>query len=132
MTPEEFKAELRRQNLTQRELCAEIDYGPGAVSMWATGRKPVPKLVEHYLLSRRGAAQDGGRPGDVRVRSDGVFTAVEVRTEAGEWRSLRGVQRVELVAAADDRLPEIRLTLIGGRADAIAKEDRVARQEAVS
>lgn len=49
MTPEAFKEYLEVLNKTQVGFAREIEVDPRTVRRWASGEKPVPKVVELLL-----------------------------------------------------------------------------------
>ena len=49
MTPDDFRATLKRRNLTQRTFAEMIGVVPNQVSRWAKGHAPVPRYAALIL-----------------------------------------------------------------------------------
>jgi transcriptional regulator with XRE-family HTH domain len=50
MTAAEFRETLAALGLTQRAFAAEVLVDIGTVNRWAKGRRPIPGIVDAYLL----------------------------------------------------------------------------------
>lgn len=62
MNPEQFKAALKQCGWTQKNLAGRLGLNTDTVSLWATGKSPVPGYVVEYMRVLELARQIVGKP----------------------------------------------------------------------